>query len=422
MNWISPLQATAHERPHLRALYEHLVRQLYESSRVPMLALLASLLLLQGVVHDVAAQLPLLRVLIGGLAIISVLRAYLGLRSEAFEQRFPSLRFRFLGFLVASLLTAVLMGTILWTCAFRLDPARFLLLAFWVAGTSSIAVVSMAGSPVAYWAYLVPTLLPLALAGARLHGDHLGTLFSWIIALYGVALAALSWRVHKSLRQSFLLSRQLEDLALRDPLTGLRNRRYLQEFMEEECTRVLRRWLPSEGNPSRRSISIVMVDLDHFKSINDQYGHAAGDAVLVQVAKVLKELVRKPDLVIRWGGEEFVILALDSERVAPPLISVRIHERFASHRFTLPGGERITCTCSVGFGLFPFHPERPEGLEWDQVLRLADEGLYRAKRAGRNRIKGFLPTEAAPDDIVASLIKADLDAAQAESQGLIQEI
>ena len=145
-----------------------------------------------------------------------------------------------------------------------------------------------------------------------------------------------------------------------------------------------------------------------------------GDAVLLQVSRLLKEIVRKPDLVLRWGGEEFLVLALDSDRISPPLIAVRIHEQMGRHSFTLPGGQSIRQTCSVGYAIFPFHPDRPEGLGWEQVFRLADESLYGAKEKGRNRLQGILPGPADPDAIVAALQAPDPDFPKAVAAGFIE--
>jgi diguanylate cyclase (GGDEF)-like protein len=129
--------------------------------------------------------------------------------------------------------------------------------------------------------------------------------------------------------------------------------------------------------------------------------------------------VRKPDMVVRWGGEEFMILALDSDRVSPPLIAVRVHERMARHPFILPGGQAIQQTCSVGYAIYPFHPDRPEGLEWEQVFRMADESLYDAKGKGRNQLRGILPGDADPDRIIAALKEADPDFTKALKDKLI---
>jgi diguanylate cyclase (GGDEF)-like protein len=268
---------------------------------------------------------------------------------------------------------------------------------------------------------MLPNLGCLVLAGLLHPPSGMGYLFALAVLIYIAALLATSLQVHHSLFHTVLLTQRLEDMALRDPLTGLRNRRYLQEFMQEETPRVLRRWLLQEGEiVNRRSISLILVDLDHFKHVNDEHGHPAGDAVLLQVARLLKEIVRKPDLVLRWGGEEFLVLALDSDRIAPPLIAVRIHEQMAGHTFVLPGGQTIRQTCSVGYALYPFHPARPERLGWEQVFRLADQSLYGAKGEGRNRLRGILPGDGDPDAIVAALDQPDADIPGALEAGLIR--
>jgi diguanylate cyclase (GGDEF)-like protein len=184
---------------------------------------------------------------------------------------------------------------------------------------------------------------------------------------------------------------------------------------------VLRRWLLNDEKiRNRRSISLILVDLDLFKRVNDEYGHVAGDAVLRQVAQLLRQIVRKPDLVLRWGGEEFLVLALDSDRQAPPLTALRVHQEMAQHPFVLPGGQELRLTCSVGYAIYPFLPERPEGISWEQVFRMADHCLYDAKGMGRNRLRGFLPGEADPDRVVAALEAPEPDFALALADGLIR--
>jgi predicted signal transduction protein with EAL and GGDEF domain len=96
-----------------------------------------------------------------------------------------------------------------------------------------------------------------------------------------------------------------------------------------------------------------------------------------------------------------------------------VHEAIANHPFILPGGQTLRLTCSVGFSLYPFHPERPAGLDWEQVFRLADESLYGAKDLGRNRVRGILPGDADPDAVVAALGQPDPDFSRALDAGLI---
>ena len=136
----------------------------------------------------------------------------------------------------------------------------------------------------------------------------------------------------------------------------------------------------------------------------------------------MREVVRKPDLVLRWGGEEFLILALDSDRTAPPLIAVRVRERMARHSFLLPGGQIYQQTCSIGFAIYPFHPQRPDALPWEQVFRLADESLYMAKDNGRNCIQGILPGEGEPDAVVAAMNQVEPTISAAVQAGLIRVI
>lgn len=420
MKWISPFSLAPSDRPHSRAVQMALVRELYRRSRVPVMTQLVSLGIFYALLRDQVAALPWLWFLGPALVVVTVARAVLALQGDRLEAavRRPIPRF----FLFTGLASTfgLLTGAIVLVLMPHLDPGRFMLLNLCVMGLASLGCITMAGSPVTYAATLAPILGSLALAGLLTPPYGMGYLFSLAVAVYMAALMGTSLQVHHSFFHTVVLTQRLEDMALRDPLTGLRNRRYLQEFMQEETPRVLRRWLLQDGEiVHRRSISLILVDLDFFKHVNDEYGHAAGDAVLLQVARLLKEIVRKPDLVVRWGGEEFVILALDSDRTAPPLIAVRVHEQMASHSFVLPGGQAIRQTCSVGYALYPFHPERPERLGWEQVFRLADQGLYGAKGEGRNRLCGVLPGAADPDAVVAALDQPDPDFPRAVADGLL---
>jgi diguanylate cyclase (GGDEF)-like protein len=228
--------------------------------------------------------------------------------------------------------------------------------------------------------------------------------------------------VHRSTRDNFLLQLKLGDMALRDVLTGLRNRRYLEEFLEAEIPRMVRSWHPNsiaKGN-AFRNLGIIMLDLDHFKTVNDTHGHAAGDEVLKQVARLLQETTRKPDLVVRWGGEEFVILILDAHRTLPMVAAERIRAAFEKHSFRLPSGEVLQKTCSLGYAHFPFLPELPDRLDWEQVLNLADGALYQAKLAGRNHALGVIPGDTPPQRIAEALQDVDEGLHKAITSGILR--
>ena len=421
MNLITPLTLAAGDRSHTRAIHMALVRDLDRRSRLPALVQLVFIGILYLVLRRQVAAQGALGFLFAGVVAAALFRAVLALRGDHLEAVMRRPNPRFLLFSAGAFGFSLFLGGIILAVAGHLVVGQFLLLTLCVVGLSTLGCVTMAGSPWCYGASLLPTLGSLVLVGFLHPLFGMGHLFPVAVLIYIFALLGAAFEVHQVLFRTVLLTQRLEDLALRDPLTGLRNRRYLHEFMQEETPRVLRRWLLNEGEIlNRRSISLIIVDLDLFKRVNDEHGHAAGDAVLLQVSRLLKEIVRKPDLVLRWGGEEFLILALDSDRSAPPLIAVRVHEQMAKHGFLLPGGQTIRQTCSVGYAIFPFLPERPEGLGWEQVFRLADESLYGAKDQGRNRLQGILPGAGDPDAIIAALQVPDPDFAKALEAGFIQ--
>jgi len=421
MNWITPFSLAPGDRPHTRTVHMALVRELYRRNRLPVLMHLAFIGLFYFLLEHQVRSLGWLWWLYPVLALVTLARAVLVFRADDLERAMRQPIRRFTLFTAAGAAFGLLLGGVVLAVMAHLEPGQFLLLTLCLTGLTSLGCTTMAGSPVAYAATMVPSLGSLVVAGFIQPPFGMGYLFSMAVLVYIFALLATALKVHHALFSTLVLTQRLEDLALRDPLTGLRNRRYLQEFMQEETPRVLRRWLLNEGEvQNRRSISLILVDLDHFKHVNDEYGHPAGDAVLQQVARLLKEIVRKPDLVLRWGGEEFLILALDSDRIAPPVIAVRVHEQMAKHQFILPGGQTLRQTCSVGYAIFPFHPDRPEGLGWEQVFRLADQSLYGAKDKGRNRLEGFLAGQGDPDAIVAALRVPEPDFAKAVENGFLQ--
>ena len=421
MNWITPFNLAPTDRGHTRAMHLALVRDLYQRGRGSALVVLAMLALLTVGIHYLPGDFPGLRLPIAALLVAALFRAGLAFRGGRLEVSLRRPNPRFLLFTAGAGAQGLALGWVFLTATGRVGSGPFMLITLVVFWFASLGCITMAGSPCTYAAFVLPSLGGLAVAGFLHPPFGMGYLFPTVVLAFLVTLVGTELQVHRSLFNTVLLNLRLEDLALRDPLTGLRNRRYLQEFMQEETPRVLRRWAGQDGFVvNRRSISLILVDLDHFKQVNDEYGHPAGDAVLLQVAQLLREIVRKPDLVLRWGGEEFLLLALDSDRVTPPLIAVRVHEQLARHPFVLPGGQTVRLTCSIGYAIFPFHPERPEGLNWEQVFRLADQCLYDAKEGGRNALRGILPGEADADDIVTALGQPEVDFNGAVESGKIR--
>jgi diguanylate cyclase (GGDEF)-like protein len=179
--------------------------------------------------------------------------------------------------------------------------------------------------------------------------------------------AELRARVRATLRTRRLLD-LLARKAMIDGLTGLWNRAYFEQHLESEVARARRLAKP---------VACIMADLDHFKSINDRFGHLAGDAVIAHVAQVLLDGCREQDIVCRYGGEEFaVILPMTSEQEAHA-IAERLRTAIAAHQGRF-NGHRIDLTCS--FGVADIHQIPPS------LVELADQALYAAKQSGRNRV------------------------------------
>jgi diguanylate cyclase (GGDEF)-like protein len=127
----------------------------------------------------------------------------------------------------------------------------------------------------------------------------------------------------------------------------------------------------------------LMVDIDHFKEVNDLFGHAAGDRVLVQVAETLLACIRDTDAAVRWGGEEFLVLARDTSRKESTILVERIRSAIALHPFDIGEGRTLHRTCSTGYTCFPFIPEEPASLDWERVVEIADQCLRRQARRPR---------------------------------------
>jgi diguanylate cyclase (GGDEF)-like protein len=188
--------------------------------------------------------------------------------------------------------------------------------------------------------------------------------------------------------------REQEQASLTDPLTGLRNRRFLLQHIDNDVAMTLRRIKNRTKHgivnvASDIDLVFFMIDIDHFKFVNDQYGHAAGDLVLVQMRERLQKVARETDYLIRWGGEEFLMVARGTDRHEANVIAERIRVAVSSRPFELTDGVHISKTCSVGFACFPFLLAHPNLLSWSQVVEIADLGLYRAKNAGRDAWVGL---------------------------------
>lgn len=170
---------------------------------------------------------------------------------------------------------------------------------------------------------------------------------------------------------------RLQALSFTDSLTGLRNRHYFFSIIDSLI-----------NQETEHEAILCLVDIDHFKRINDTYGHAAGDIILQKFAEILKQCTRKSDIVVRWGGEEFLLLMPNMSRQDACELVERIRLQVSSYPFMI-NDHILTCTCSMGFAPLPLVPERRKWLNWEQTLELADVGLYIAKETRRNAWLGI---------------------------------
>jgi len=244
----------------------------------------------------------------------------------------------------------------------------------------------------------------------------------WFYVLLGVALltaVSLSnrWLLRRHLRQRAALeelvqqrtldlqlaNQRLEAISLTDPLTGLHNRRYLAQQIPVDLAYYQRDPAFVLGDDA---IIFVLLDIDHFKAINDGHGHQAGDRVLRQVSTLLRDLTRQGDYVVRWGGEEFLMVFRPMPRDELPLLGQRICAAIAGHRFDT-GNAHLQVTASLGLIEFPLFPSHPDLLGWEQLVSLADRALYRVKEHGRNGWASYRATGTPPPDDEGEQLRRD---------------
>jgi diguanylate cyclase (GGDEF)-like protein len=224
----------------------------------------------------------------------------------------------------------------------------------------------------------LPSILVLPLL---VHRDVLGTLILGSNEPGGfgpdvrLILQVLARHVSVSLANARMVKR-LEELATTDGLTGLLNKRALTEMARHKLRSAQR-----FGKP----LSVLVCDLDHFKKVNDNYGHDVGDRVIVGFADVLLRTKRETDAVGRFGGEEFVVVCEQTDPDGAELLAKRIRQELAATTFVTKDGT-LCVTCSVGVATYP-----QGGKDWEELFKATDEALYASKRAGRDRVTLWSP-------------------------------
>jgi len=249
-------------------------------------------------------------------------------------------------------------------------------------GMTNLAMMAVLSLPILALYGLFDRRLPHQVADFRVRVT-LATMF-----LMAFLLFIQHRRLNRELRRTNLV---LEEASLTDPMTGLRNRRYFSATIDSDVSQALRSHADGR-DPRTRDLVFYLIDADNFKEVNDQYGHDVGDKVLVEMARRLSSSIRHSDVLVRWGGEEFLIVSRYTDRAEAEWLAQRVLSAVADTPIALGGSlEKMYRTCSLGWAAFPWCPENPRDVSYEEVLTLADRGLRQAKQSGKNRAVGIVP-------------------------------
>lgn len=197
-------------------------------------------------------------------------------------------------------------------------------------------------------------------------------------------------KVRERTFQLNVANERLRELSLRDSLTGLYNRRYLNSVVSEKVSLYLKKYAQSRSDPGRRisapadPVGVFLLDIDYFKEVNDTYGHTVGDNVLVTISNVLKQMLSKDDVLVRWGGEEFLIILFDKSSGKYCQFARQVVETIENTPATLSDNRVIYKTCSLGYCEIPLNADAADHTNLEEAIRISDYALYCAKEKGRN--------------------------------------
>ena len=225
---------------------------------------------------------------------------------------------------------------------------------------------------------------------------------------------ALEGEVEKRTQELSQANQDLLKASITDQLTGLFNRRYLFDMIPDKSKEIFDKFSAAmaRGQVNHETgprLFFLMFDLDGFKPINDNYGHDAGDQMIQQVATLLKEVCRINDIVIRWGGDEFLVVGEVNKVEELAALAERIRERISKHGFNIGLSQKMYLSSSIGFALYPFNHDFPDALSWEQVHIMADNALYRSKDAGKNTWTGILECESPVPIVVMNALALNID-------------
>ncbi|WP_162601095.1 GGDEF domain-containing protein [Occallatibacter savannae] len=279
----------------------------------------------------------------------------------------------------------------------------------WITALSIIAVLSL------------PIMVVFAIfePGASLSIIHFRVLVTALAMFAMAGLVFLKQQIlHLELRHSNLV---LQWSSTTDPLTGTRNRRFFFENIQRDIAQSVRAHLES-GDSAERDIVFYLIDLDNFKKVNDRFGHDGGDRMLIESARRISSAIRNSDLLVRWGGEEFLVVSRYTDRNQAAILANRILNAFRTKPFQIDSAEPTIQTCSIGWAAFPWHENDIRAINYEGVLKYADRALYRAKKAGKNQAIGMVRSDegANPVTISDSISESLIQSANLDQDKLLE--
>lgn len=384
--------------------------QLYEHAPAAIFATMVNSALVAFVYRDLVPS----RVLVPWLAISLVFLAFRYLLSRRARKKGLTLenyRIWLRAFIVTAFVSGAIFGApgVLFIAPDRIAHNAFLY--FLMGGMFAGSMGAFAIKKSAFFAYAAPLFLPITVHFFLLGGE-LHTVMATLALIFIAMMVSLIVRMNKSLVGAFELSIQnahlaaemkdlnddlqqanvkLTQLSLYDSLTNTKNRRFLFDVLKPETERFaftkkkLALSVHDERGPAVQVYGIFIIDIDHFKRINDTYGHACGDEILKGFVGVLRGMIRKDDVLVRWGGEEFVVVLKRTSTDYMHVFARKVVATICETDFRVKPDTVLKETCSVGYTAFPFLPTDPLALSLEQCIEIADRALYRAKNTGRNK-------------------------------------
>lgn len=301
-----------------------------------------------------------------------------------------------------------------------MDPARleYAIFLYFVAGGMAVGSVGSYHNELPIYFVYSSTVFVIPMAGLYLLHMGISTAMIVLGIIFYALVSTMAVNLSRDLRESLELrydnnqlvrsleeekthterlntelmekNRELNELSLVDPLTSVRNRRYLFDIVMPEveafigdCTH----HISGQNNrvtDARKGYGILMIDIDHFKQVNDTHGHDSGDMVLVQFAHILKKSIRRDDIVVRFGGEEFIVVLNNVDESSACEIVMKLFDYVRSSAFALVEGKTINLTCSIGFLVYPLQEYNDPHITFEKMISTVDGAMYFAKAHGRN--------------------------------------